>query len=109
MNNDPWDRKLDRPYVVLSFLTGYMVETADEYLGIDYFVPRSKQHVWELTPELVESWKQEAIQMGVPAVVLEPPPRIVELANSDKFYQMAVRAQAERDRQILAEMKAEEN
>lgn len=63
--------ELDRAYAELSFRVGFFCAAADGQLGGVEFVTRARQKRWELTLEMFEDWKQEAIERGVPADSLE--------------------------------------
>jgi hypothetical protein len=62
---------MDRDYAELSLKVGMFAGAADNYLGGTLFLFRVREHRWDLTPEMLDGWKQEAVGLGVPAERLE--------------------------------------
>jgi hypothetical protein len=63
---------MDEDYVRLSLLTGLFAGAADRHLGRTHFAAIVRPLAWDLTWELLASWKAQAVQMGVPTEALEP-------------------------------------
>jgi hypothetical protein len=57
---------MERDYARLSLLAGYFAAMADHCLGKVYYGPLVRQHQWELTPEHLATWKNDAVRQGVP-------------------------------------------
>jgi len=66
------NREMDREYAELSLLAGLFASAADSYLDQTYFVILARENEWNLTLEMLADWKTDALNMGVPADVLEP-------------------------------------
>lgn len=62
---------MDAHYALLSLRTGIFCGAADRYLGQDYFLSKGRANAWDITEEILIKWKQEAIELGVPAERLE--------------------------------------
>lgn len=65
---------MEEDFARLSFKVGLFCGRADAFLGKMYFTSRARKVAWELTPERLEQWQEEARSMGVPDdVVAETP------------------------------------
>jgi hypothetical protein len=68
-------RAMDKEYARLSLLAGYFAGQADQALGREHYIRLIREHAWCLTWEKLAMWKADAVQLGVPSAVLQPPPK----------------------------------
>lgn len=61
-------------YAHLSMIAGIFAGAADAALGRTYFATKVRADRWNLTPEKLHGWRQEAIAMGVPVETLRLSP-----------------------------------
>lgn len=73
------DRTMDAEYARLSLLSGLFASAADTAIGKPHFIHVVRANAWNLTWELLTTWKAEAVAMGVAAELLEPPPELEAL------------------------------
>jgi len=87
-------------YIRLSLMAGYFARAWDELLLIEHFVPLSYAFRWDLTQDVLDTWKEEALKLGVPVKETEMPEQMKQMFADPDFYKWARKAQADRDRQI---------
>jgi len=63
---------ISKTYAELSIRAGILCCAADHYLGGCLFATRGRLHAWDLTEQLVATWREEAINLGVPSEKLQP-------------------------------------
>ena len=86
---------MDRDYARLSLLVGHFAAVADQCLGGHYFISLARQHAWELTPELLATWKTDAVRQGVPVEAFDLTTEQTQLL--EQFVDLGLDMQAEVD------------
>lgn len=94
-------RVMDEDYARLSLQAGYLNARIDSILGGNRFSLLGREWAWRLTPELLEQWKQQAIQLGATVEQLSFTP--VEQEAMEQTLTFCLQLQQQADAQHAAQ------
>jgi hypothetical protein len=72
---------MDTEYAKLTFAVGWFAGSVDQYLGRAYFTRLTRRYP-RLTVELLNEWRRDARDLGVPDNIVEAAPPDVALATA---------------------------
>ena len=89
------DRAMDENYARLSLTTGMLASKLDSYLGRHHFITKARAQPWSLSEEVLDAWRKEAREMGVPERAMRLTKR--ERAKIEETIPFALSEQAKHD------------